>query len=337
MKKTWTLMLACMLACFCSSAFAADRINWYTNYDEAVKAAKSSSKPLLLLFTGSDWCTWCKKLDKEVFASPEFANAAADKFIFVMVDFPVNKSLPDNITKQNKDLQKRFLIEGYPTVVILDSVHQKKIATTGYKPGGGAEYAKHLQSLVQSHASYNKKINDLDNPSLTGNELKEMYSCATNLGRTQEANHIAIRGVTSDQNHFFLLERYRLLAEQGKIKTEEAQTIKQQLVASDPTNLQHTHYQLAIIDFETACNESNAKHPNTNETVAALVEYINKFGIKDKEHLWRIQMMISQTYYEDGKLPQALEYAEAAFKSAPAKSQPAIGLTIKNIQAKSNS
>ncbi len=326
-----------MLTCFCSSAFAADRLNWYTNYDEAVKAAKASSKPLLLLFTGSDWCTWCKKLDKEVFASPEFANAAADKFIFVMVDFPVNKSLPDNITKQNKELQKKYGIAGYPTVVLLDPTHQKQIATTGYKPGGGAEYAKHLLSLIQSHASYNKKISDLDNPLLTGTELKEMYNSATDLGRTQEANAIAIRGLTSDQNHFFMLERYRLLAEQGQINNDEAQAIKNQLIASDPTNLQHTHYQLAIIDFETACNESNPKNPNTDKTVASLVDYINKFGAKDKDNLWRIQMIISQTYYEDGKLPQALQYAEAAFKSAPVKSQPAIGLTIKNIQAKFHS
>lgn len=334
MKRSILFFTACLMTFCVSNAFAAERLNWYTNYDQAVQASKSSSKPLFLLFTGSDWCSWCKKLEKEVLSTSEFAQAAGDQFIFVMIDFPVNKKLPEDVMKQNKELQKKFGVSGYPTVLLLDSKHQKLIATTGYKAGGGKEYAKHLMSLMKEHSAYNEKMNNLDSTQLSGVELKEMYERATELGRTFEAHQIAARGISSDQNHFFMLERYRLLAEHGKVHSEEAQTIKQQLLTVDPTNSRLTHYQLAVIDFEASFLEATTKTQNPDQAVSSLVDYIGKFGDKDKENLWRLQMIISQVYFDEDRLPQALQYAESSYQSAPSTVQPSIASAIKNIQAK---
>lgn len=45
---------------------------WHTNVKEAIDLAKKEDKPLFLFFTGSDWCGWCIRLQKEVFKTPEF-------------------------------------------------------------------------------------------------------------------------------------------------------------------------------------------------------------------------------------------------------------------------
>lgn len=339
MRKSLLVLFAYLFTSVYAQAYAADNqaggINWYTNYDEAVKASKASSKPLLLLFTGSDWCTWCIRLESEALNTPEFAQAAGDKFIFVKLDFPVHKTLPLDVTAYNKQLQSRFGVTGFPSVVLLDANQQKQIGSTGYKAGGGKAYADHLLKMLEGHTAYIQKVQTLDQHLLSGVDLKELYERAKELGRQQEASEIATQGIESDQDHYFMLERYRLLAEQGLVNSSDAIMIKHQLLHADPSNLRLTHYQLAIIDFEASCREK-ASADSSEQAVAVLTNYIEKFGNQDKENLWRLQMMIAQVYVEENQLPKALEYAQSSYQSAPPTAQPRIALTIKNLQAKSH-
>src|ERR1700728_4079130 len=67
------------------------QIRWFTNYSQAVQEAQKAHLPLLLFFTGSDWCGWCKKMHQEIFSSPDFAQAVGNMFVFVDVDFPINR------------------------------------------------------------------------------------------------------------------------------------------------------------------------------------------------------------------------------------------------------
>lgn len=119
------------------------KIQWYTDFNQALQVAKQQNKPIVLFFTGSDWCGWCKKINQEVFSSADFASIAGDKFIFVDVDFPRNKQQPQQIMQQNADLKQKYNVTGYPTVIIIDS-NQNLLETTGYRPGGGKEYANYL-------------------------------------------------------------------------------------------------------------------------------------------------------------------------------------------------
>ncbi len=74
---------------------------WTTNYAKALAQAKAEKKNVLLDFTGSDWCEWCMKLDKEVFADPKFQDYAKKNLILVTVDFPQGKEQSAEIKKQN--------------------------------------------------------------------------------------------------------------------------------------------------------------------------------------------------------------------------------------------
>lgn len=147
-------LLTLFLSFFVFSAFTANaltsqsKINWITNYQEAVNQSKATSKPMVLFFTGSDWCSWCHKLESEALSTDEFAQIAGDKFIFVLLDFPSSKAYPE----KNDDLKSQYGIQGFPTLVIVDS-NGNKIGSTGYQPGGGRAYAEHLLNLAQKHRS----------------------------------------------------------------------------------------------------------------------------------------------------------------------------------------
>ena len=121
---------------------------WKTDYEESLKTAKEENRFLLLDFTGSDWCGWCKKLDKEVFSKKAFKEFAAANLICVELDFPRGKKLSKDLRKQNGSLAKKFGVRGYPTVIVLDPAG-KKLATTGYRKGGADKYVEYLQKLIE--------------------------------------------------------------------------------------------------------------------------------------------------------------------------------------------
>lgn len=121
---------------------------WETDFEKARAQAEKEGKLLLLDFTGSDWCAACKKLKKEVFSTPEFAEYAAKRFVLVEVDFPMKKKLPEAQQAANEALEKRFGVEGYPTVVIVDGKGTKLGMQEGYPGGGPAAYLKLLEEIV---------------------------------------------------------------------------------------------------------------------------------------------------------------------------------------------
>ena len=102
-----------------STAFA--EATWLTNFEEAKKVAIKEGKPMLLDFTGSDWCPPCKALHKNVFSTEEFAKEAAGKYVLVELDFPRTKQLAPELKAQNSELQKKYAITGYPTVLLVDA------------------------------------------------------------------------------------------------------------------------------------------------------------------------------------------------------------------------
>ena len=130
------------------TAAARNVFKWETDFDVAKQRAQDEKKPILLDFTGSDWCGWCMKLKKEVFDTPEFRQYAKDKLVLVEVDFPHTKRLPKALKEQNEKLAQEYGIRGYPTITLLDS-QGAKVAATGYQEGGPEKYIEHLKSLLK--------------------------------------------------------------------------------------------------------------------------------------------------------------------------------------------
>ena len=128
-----------------TSAFAGGE-GWVTDFEAAKKSAAEGKKDLLLDFTGSDWCGWCIKLNKEVFDLEPFKTGTKDKFVLVELDFPQKKELDAKLKEQNEALQEKFQVQGFPSIILCDSTG-KPYAKTGYQPGGPEKYVAHLDEL----------------------------------------------------------------------------------------------------------------------------------------------------------------------------------------------
>ena len=81
-----------------------------------MQISDSTGKPLMLFFTGSDWCIWCIRLQKAVFSKPKFATWAKENVVLVEIDFPKKTKLSDQLIQQNNSLKNYFKPPGYPTV-----------------------------------------------------------------------------------------------------------------------------------------------------------------------------------------------------------------------------
>lgn len=139
MKRTSLLTLALSLLLLSSSAFAAE--GWLTSWDAAAKESKKTGKPILMDFTGSDWCGWCIKLKKEVFDTAEFKSWAAKRVVLLELDFPRKTAQDPKIKAQNEKLAEKYGVSGFPTVVFANAKGEQ-IGTAGYEEGGPAAWTK---------------------------------------------------------------------------------------------------------------------------------------------------------------------------------------------------
>jgi thioredoxin-related protein len=123
--KQATIYAASLLLALCVMAKPAENGavpgEWTMDFDAARKVAAEKKLPIFVNFTGSDWCGWCKHMDKEVFTKQEWLDYARASLMLVWIDFPKDKSLvPEKYRERNRLLSETFEIGGYPTYVILD-------------------------------------------------------------------------------------------------------------------------------------------------------------------------------------------------------------------------
>ncbi len=120
-------------------------LKWETDINKAIELSAKSKKPLMLFFTGSDWCGWCIKLQKEVFFKPEFIEWSK-KVILVELDFPRKTQLEEKLKQQNNQLQQIFQVSGYPTIWFVnpkkngEQINLEQLGRTGYVAGGPEKF-----------------------------------------------------------------------------------------------------------------------------------------------------------------------------------------------------
>jgi thioredoxin-related protein len=155
-----TLTFAALAAAPLAAAPGGD--NWYADFDEALAAAKEQQKDLLVDFTGSDWCGWCKRLDAEVFSHDAFLEGVADEFILVALDFPNAPEIKAKVPnpERNAELRDLWGIRGYPTILLVDT-DSNPFAQTGYRQGGPEAYLTHLGEIAESGRKTGKELAEL--------------------------------------------------------------------------------------------------------------------------------------------------------------------------------
>jgi thioredoxin-related protein len=105
---------------------------WTMDFDAAKKVAAEKKLPIILNFTGSDWCGWCKLMEEQVFTKEEWSKYAKENIMMAFIDFPEDDTLvPEKYVERNQALYMKYDISGYPTYIILDSDGTTKLGQLG--------------------------------------------------------------------------------------------------------------------------------------------------------------------------------------------------------------
>lgn len=127
---------------------ADEKEGWTEDQPKALAQAKAEKKLVFMDFTGSDWCVWCKKIDKDVFATPEFKQYAKDHLVLVSLDFPQEKPQDPALRKRNQELARQYDPDGvFPLQVVLSPEGKTIKVFEGYPPGGVQELLAQLKQL----------------------------------------------------------------------------------------------------------------------------------------------------------------------------------------------
>ena len=132
-------------------------LKWHTDLNKAIELSIEDNKPLFMFFTGSDWCGWCIRLQKEVFFKPEFVKWAKENLTLVELDFPRRKKLDESLRQQNDNLRQMFAVRGYPTgwFVVPEiqedkKVNFKRLGSQGYVAGGPKNWINGANKILSN-------------------------------------------------------------------------------------------------------------------------------------------------------------------------------------------
>jgi thioredoxin-related protein len=135
---------------------AQEDLTWHTDMAKASELSMKEKKPLMLFFTGSDWCGWCIRLQKEVFKKEEFTKWAKQNVILVELDFPKRTAQEEALKQQNYQMQQIFQVKGYPTVWLVNpektaegKINLSALGSTGYVAGGPEKWLEGVNSIIK--------------------------------------------------------------------------------------------------------------------------------------------------------------------------------------------
>ena len=150
MKKIIPILALCWLAA------QANAVEWLTDLPKALAQAKADKKMVFMDFTGSDWCPPCKALHKKVLTSKVFEGYAKKNLVLVVVDFPHSnsktlfKGQTEELKKANEALAKKYGIDGFPTVIVLDGDGNQLSKEVGYDDQKPNYFIEKLQKLKKT-------------------------------------------------------------------------------------------------------------------------------------------------------------------------------------------
>ena len=140
---------------------------WLTDFSQAKSKALKENKPILIYFSGSDWCGPCKRMKKEIFDSPEFQTFSKQYLIAYLADFPRKKKnrLAPNQQAQNQVLAKRYNRQGVVPNVVLIQPNGNLLTQKYYTAGGVESFINSLKEHLPTKMSiYKKKVQKMGAP-----------------------------------------------------------------------------------------------------------------------------------------------------------------------------
>lgn len=232
------------LFCAVFSTLPLYAVDWLTNVEEAQKLAAEQGKAVLVDFTGTDWCVYCREMHAKVLDTPEFETYAAPKFICVEMDLPHKPLLTPAQLEYNRGIVKRYGVTGYPTLLVLNRAGE----VTGGFIGGKAElgYVREQLDIALENANNLPRLAEL-----TGAErvrsLQNLYTSFRGLEKLG-TSHVYrklllaadtedVTGIQTEERTFRRLAEYRARLQATDEETAQMAVIEEGLAAETAPEL----------------------------------------------------------------------------------------------------
>lgn len=131
-------------------------LDWYTSFNSALEDAQKRDTIIIVNFTGSDWCSWCDKLEADVFSKKEFHNWSKNKATLLLLDFPQKLKLTESQVNHNQLLAQAYGVQGFPTILILRK-DGMLIGRTGYG-NDVSMWISNVEENIKLYTSYVDKF-----------------------------------------------------------------------------------------------------------------------------------------------------------------------------------
>lgn len=145
----------------CQSVSGADEESgtptWLTDFESAKKESGKTGKPILIEFTGSDWCIPCIRLEKQVFKKEPFISFAQQKLILLYCDLPFRKKISKEQKAHNEALAKQYKAEVYPVILLVDSAGKSLLRMDGYRGAPGETIVEEIRRAMAKHEGETSK------------------------------------------------------------------------------------------------------------------------------------------------------------------------------------
>ena len=168
---------------------------WTMDMDAAKKLAADKKLPILLDFSGSDWCGWCKVMEENVFTLPAWSAYATNNLVMVLLDFPNDKSLvPEKYVARNKALQSKYGVQGFPTFIVLDDDGETLLGQLGSgRDKTPASFQGELEKLFRNRPAALAKYAESLSP-----EARAKFEALTSKMTEQKAASKAVNAEVAD-------------------------------------------------------------------------------------------------------------------------------------------
>lgn len=308
--------LQSFFVCFLSYAGQAGSLSFSLKSQKELQTlqeyAKGSKLPVFIFFVGTTWCPWSEKMEREVFADPIFTQQMQGMCLIAKVQMPA-KIGEDPHSIEIKSLMKQFDVQESPTIVLVSSQGQviKKEGFSQLKVDDLCAYWK--QCLI----SYDRINAILEEPKgcFDEAELQKMYAEVKQLRLETLQDPILKIALSFAKEPYFYVEQYEKLSRTKKLKSPEMGLLRKKIIDLDPDNKHLSHLHLAMIDFakKQVCSKQKKK---PHQVAAPLLDYIEKYGKKDGQHLGNIEMLLAQFFLSRGEYQSAREYAKKSYTRA---------------------
>ncbi|MBS0628618.1 MAG: hypothetical protein JSS30_00155 [Verrucomicrobia bacterium] len=272
---------------------------WLDNFDEAQEEAQKLHRPLLIAFEleGKSTVAHLSSLDGKV--------------VFLRIAIP---DIYEEDSQINR-LREKYHIESCPTFILVEP--------NGHEIGKlDAPRADEIVTMLEDYSLVSKASLH----SLKVDQLQALYAHAGKLADTTFKQALLEEGLKVDQGPYFLLEQYGgMLAKHG-VKNRESKMLRNRIIARDLQNEKGCRRQLALMDFESLSKVGQTL--TAKAVVKPLIDYLQKFGAKDPENAWQIELKISQYLFSRDQVEEALKHANASLKMAPASERQEIAKSV---------